>query len=134
MVTIPFKIEIGLVASLHYSSSWVGGGGRSLCISLLSHIISFQAEALKEQSSSRVKLNVTIHAPMVVLPLSTPTQSALVANLGSLTVTNVFCLAADIVRERHGSVSNLDGFLSPTRQPAIVDKMTITLTEIQFGR
>jgi hypothetical protein len=78
---------------------------------------------------------------MVVLPLSsslsptTPTQSAaLVANLGSLTVTNVFYLAADVVRERHGSVSNPDGFLSPTRQPAIVDKMTVTLTEIQFGR
>ena len=100
----------------------------------------FQAEALKEQSSSRVKLNVTIHAPMVVLPLSmtsptTPTQSAaFVANLGSLTVTNKFYLAADVVRERHGSVSNPDGFLSPTRQPAIVDKMAITLTEIQFGR
>ena len=71
---------------------------------------------------------------MVVLPLSTSNQSALIANLGSLTVTNVFRLAADVVRERHGSVTNPDGFLSPKRQPAIVDKMTITLTEIQFGR
>lgn len=89
---------------------------------------------MKEQSSSRVKLDVIIHAPVVVLPLSTPTQCALVANLGSLTVTNVFCLAADVERERHGSVSNPDGFLSPKRQPAIVDKMTITLAKIQFGR
>ena len=71
---------------------------------------------------------------MVVLPLSTSSQSALIANLGSLTVTNGFSLAADVVRERHGSVTNPDGFLSPKRQPAIVDKMTVTLTKIQFGR
>ena len=89
---------------------------------------------MKEQSSSRVKLDVTVHAPVVVLPLSATSQRAFIANLGSLAVSNEFCYASEVVRARHGSVANPDGFLSPKRQPAIVDKMTISLTEIQFGR
>lgn len=93
-----------------------------------------QAEALKEQSSSRVRLNVTIHAPVVVLPLSASSQSALVANLGSLTVKNKFLLASEVVKETGSPPPNSDGFLSPKGVPAIVDKMSIILDSIQLGR
>ena len=91
-----------------------------------------QAEALKEQRSSRVRLKVTIHAPLVLLPLSASSQSALVANLGSLTVTNKFLEASEVAGS--SSASKPSGFVSPTGQKAIVDKMTIRLTSIQLGR
>ena len=91
-----------------------------------------QAEALKEQSSSRVRLNVTIHAPLVLLPLSASSQSALVANLGSLTVTNKFLEACKVAEV--SSASKPSGFVLPTGQKAIVDKMSILVTSIQLGR
>lgn len=93
-----------------------------------------QAEALKEQRSARVKLDVTVHAPLMVLPLSVSSQSALVANLGSLTVTNEFLDAYAVIKETDHSSRSERGFISPTGQKAIVDKMSITLTSIQCGR
>ena len=98
-------------------------------------VYSLQAEALKEQSSSRVKLNVTIHAPLVCLPLSASSQSALVANLGSLKVTNKFLEACAVAEETgSGQPSETRGFVSSSGQKAIVDKMAILLTSIQLGR
>ena len=82
-----------------------------------------------------MKLDIAVQAPLVVLPLSATNQSALVANLGSLVVTNKFLEASEVVKEtRSPSPSDSSGFCSPTGQRAIVDKMNIVLTSIQFGR
>ena len=90
---------------------------------------------MKEQSSSRIRLDVIVHAPLVILPLLATGQSALIANLGSLTVKNTFLEASQVVAAMRGiSPSDEGGFLSPTGERAIVDKMTISLTSIQFGR
>ena len=79
-----------------------------------------------------MRLNVIIQAPLVLLPLSASSQGALVANLGSLTVTNEFLEAYKVAGS--SSASKPSGFVSPTGQKAIVDKMTIQLTSIQLGR
>lgn len=111
--------------------------------------MSLQAEVLKEKSSSRVKLNVIVRAPLLIIPYTvstlsptssplspvSPTQRAFVANLGELLVENVFKLAYDVMPvtaekgERDQSL-----FLSPLGHPAIVDCMTVTISSVQLGR
>lgn len=116
-----------------------------------------QAEALKERSSSRVKLDIIIRAPLLIIPytpspspsLSPPfspppttlplPQRAFVANLGELCVKNVFKLASGVVTK-----TGKDGvgreemyssqFLSSTGVPAVVDCMTVTISSVQLGR
>lgn len=100
----------------------------------------FQAEALKEQS--RVRLDVIILAPVVVVPLSATSQSALVADLGRLEVKNAFLHASTLAASKEevgskfysGRELSLQDFVSSNGQPAIVDQMTISLSSIQLGR
>ena len=93
-----------------------------------------QAEALKENSSSRVRLAVTVQAPLVLVPLSATSQSALVADLGQLTINNKFLLASDsmVGGTRPGVAPN--AFLSSDGLPAIVDCMEVFISSIQLGR
>ena len=93
-----------------------------------------QAEALKENSSSRVRLAVTVQAPLVLIPLSATSQSALVADLGQLTINNKFLLASDpgVGGAKPGVAPN--AFLSSDGLPAIVDCMEVFISSIQLGR
>ena len=93
-----------------------------------------QAEALKENSSSRVHLAVTVQAPLVLIPLSATSQSALVADLGQLKINNKFLLASDpgVGGAKPGVASN--AFLSSDGLPAIVDCMEVFISSIQLGR
>lgn len=108
---------------------------------------SLQAEVLKERSSSRVKLNVVVRAPLLIIPytvsalsptspLSSPTSTterAFMANLGELVVKNEFKLASEVMpgkeEERDQSL-----FLSPLGHPAIMDYMTVTISSVQLQR
>ena len=93
-----------------------------------------KAEALKEQSSSRLRLAVTIHAPLVFIPLSATSQKALVANLGQLDVRNKFLLASDpdVGGARAGIPAS--AFLSSAGLPAIVDCMHVSVSSIRLER
>ena len=93
-----------------------------------------QAEALKENSSSRVRLAVTVQAPLVLIPLSATSQSALVADLGQLKINNKFLLASDpgVGGAKPGVAPN--AFLSSDGLPAIVDCMEVFISSIQLGR
>lgn len=114
-----------------------------------------QAEALKERSSSRVKLNVIIRAPLLVVPYTPPPslsppppssspspsvsqpQRAFVANLGELTVRNVFKLARDVSAEavvEQGEKVDPSLFLSSSGAPAVVDSMSVTISSVQLSR
>ena len=116
--------------------------------------LSAQAEALKERSSSRVKLNVLVRAPLLIIPY-TPTyttsplsplptflpstlspQRAFVANLGELSVKNVFKFASEMAVQTAGEGEKKDVslFLSPFGLPAVVDCMTVTISSVQLGR
>ena len=114
-------------------------------------MVSMQAEALKERSSSRMKLNVIIRAPLLIVPytptstlspLSPPSlpsshpQRAFVANLGELSVKNVFKFARDVSAEsvRQGGQPDPSAFLSPSGLPAVVDCMTVTISSVQLSR
>ena len=122
------------------------GAAAIMCVSL-------QAEALKERSFSRMKLDVVIRAPLLVVPYSPapslslplspqsspsapPTQRAFVANLGELAVRNVFRFASDVVAEElgRGAVGEQSQFLSPSGLPAVVDCMTVTISSVQLHR
>ena len=121
--------------------------------------LSAQAEALRERSSSRVKLNVIIGAPLLVVPYTPPLslspppssssssppppalpprQRAFVANLGELTVRNVFRLASDVAAEKiageQGEKGDQSRFLSSSGCPAVVDCMTVTISSVQLSR
>ena len=119
--------------------------------------LSAQAEALRERSSSRVKLNVIIGAPLLVVPYTPPLslspppssssppppalpshQRAFVANLGELTIRNVFRLASDVAAEKtageQGEKRDQSRFLSSSGCPAVVDSMTVTISSVQLSR
>ena len=119
--------------------------------------LSVQAEALRERSSSRVKLNVIIGAPLLVVPYTPPLslspppssssppppalpphQRAFVANLGELTIRNVFRLASDVAAEKtageQGEKRDQSRFLSSSGCPAVVDCMTVTISSVQLSR
>ena len=78
-----------------------------------------------------MRLEVTVQAPVLVLPLSASSRSALLADLGELRVTNSFLLASDAYSSMK-LPSN--AFLSATDQPAIVDCMDINISSIQLRR
>jgi vacuolar protein sorting-associated protein 13A/C len=124
-----------------------------------SNTASKTAEALRERSSSRVKLNVIIGAPLLVVPYTPPLslspppssssssppppalpprQRAFVANLGELTIRNVFRLASDVAAEKiageQGEKGDQSRFLSSSGCPAVVDCMTVTISSVQLSR
>ena len=121
--------------------------------------LSAQAEALRERSSSRVKLNLIIGAPLLVVPYTPPLslspppssssssppppalpshQRAFVANLGELKIRNVFRLASDVAAEKtageQGEKRDQSRFLSSSGCPAVVDSMTVTISSVQLSR
>ncbi|XP_064396100.1 intermembrane lipid transfer protein VPS13C-like isoform X3 [Halichondria panicea] len=90
------------------------------------------AEALREQSSSRVRLDITVFAPVLVLPLSALSQAAFIADLGRLKVKNNF-LHADSIYE---GTEDFDkgSLVSASGEKALLDKMEVSLSSIQLGR
>ena len=90
-----------------------------------------QADALKEKSSSRIKLSVDIEAPVVLLPLSAASHASFVLDLGRLRVENDFILASSLISRELAGKSN---FLSSCGNPAIVDRMKISLSSLQLGK
>ena len=124
---------------------------RETCIAAYQHFMYthcktfLQAEALKERSSFRVKLNIVICAPLLIIPY-TPTTSplstlsltplphrAFVANLGQLVMRNVFKFASDVAAAE-GKEMDRSSFLSPSGLPAVVDCLTVTISSVQLGR
>ncbi len=93
---------------------------------------SLQAEALREQSSSRIRLDITVLAPVLVLPLSAFSQAAFIADLGRLEVRNNF-LHADPIYEWIEDVDS-SPFVSSSGEKALLDKMEVSLSSIQLGR
>ena len=49
-----------------------------------------QAKALREHSSTRIKLSVSLNAPEITLPLSATSSAAIVVDLGTLTISNKY--------------------------------------------
>ncbi|XP_065179589.1 intermembrane lipid transfer protein VPS13C-like [Sycon ciliatum] len=78
-------------------------------------------EAVREQSGSRIRLDIDVAAPVVVVPLSSESDHSLVLWLGRLTVLNTFV--------RHGDITNSDG-----TSPVVIDDMAIALTDVKVAR
>ncbi|XP_022794312.1 vacuolar protein sorting-associated protein 13A-like [Stylophora pistillata] len=74
-----------------------------------------------QTQSLRISLNVSIQAPLVIIPVSSTSRDALVANLGQLNVSNTFNLA-------HGGKD-------PEGSDAVVlDKMAVELSSVKLLR
>ena len=82
-----------------------------------------------EKSGSKIRLSVSISAPLVVLPLTSTSSSAFVADLGQMEVTNTFLLAEKIAV---GQQLPSEKYLSSGGTPAIVDDMTVDITSVQL--
>ena len=89
-----------------------------------------QADALKEKSSSRIRLILEVQAPVVLIPLSASSSSALILDLGLIKVKNTFILARSLVGEGLDEAR----FTSSEGHPAIIDQMNISVSSIQLGR
>ena len=77
-------------------------------------------KAFKLQSS-RNSLSVSIQAPLIVIPVSSTSHDALVANLGHLSVSNSFDLVHD-GKDPSGS------------DAVVVDNMVVQLSAVQLSR
>ena len=85
-------------------------------------VFSFSSQIQSYQSqSSRVSLSVSIQAPLIIVPVSSTSQHALVANLGLLSLSNSFNL---VTGGTHPSGSDA----------VIVDNMVVELTSVQLAR
>jgi hypothetical protein len=96
-----------------------------------------------------VKLNVVVRAPLLIVPYTpaaslspalsplsppaSPPLRAFVANLGELSVKNVFKLASEGTTGE-GKETESSRFLSPLGFPAVVDCMTLNISSVQLGR
>ncbi|KAH0512058.1 Vacuolar protein sorting-associated protein 13C [Microtus ochrogaster] len=70
------------------------------------------------QRSFRVSVNIDLKAPVIVIPQSSVSTSAVVVDLGLIRVHNQFCL-----------VSGED-----TASPPVIDKMEVQLTKLKLSR
>ena len=86
---------------------------------------------MRERNTSRVKLDMIINAPIIVIPSSTANDSSdiLVINLGRLEATNQF-----ITGSQYSSEVNVSELVSSTDQPAIMDKLSLKVTSIKFHK
>lgn len=74
-----------------------------------------------QTQSSRISLSVSIQAPLIVIPVSSNSLDALVANLGHLSVSNTFNLVHD-------------GEDPSGRDAVVVDNMAVELSSVQLSR
>ena len=80
----------------------------------------FQIQSLQTQSS-RISLKVSIQAPEVIIPVSSTSRDALVANLGHLSMSNTFNLAHD-GKDPEGS------------DTVVIDNMVVELSSVKLSR
>lgn len=67
-----------------------------------------------------------LHAPEIVVPLSSTSCSAVIADLGKLELNNQFCWANQIYSQSVHDSTELCG--------AVVDVMTVKLSDVQLYR
>lgn len=88
----------------------------------LSWLFSFSLQIQNLQTqSSRISLSVSIQAPLIVIPVSSTSLDALVANLGHLSVSNSFNLV-HAGEDPSGS------------DAVVVDNMVVELSSVQLLR
>lgn len=79
-----------------------------------------QIQNLQSQSS-RISLSITIQAPLIIIPVSSTSFDAIVANLGQLRISNSFNLV-------------LAGEDPSGSDAVVVDKMVVELSSVQLLR
>lgn len=72
-----------------------------------------------QETAPRVKLDISMKAPVIVIPQNSRSHAMLLADLGKLKVISLF---------------ELSGAVSPSGVPAVMEKMQITLTNVQLQR
>ncbi len=72
-----------------------------------------------------MRLDVTIIAPVLILPLGALSNAAFIADLGKLSVTNQFL---------HATSDSGESLVSASGEKALLDRMAISLSSIQLGR
>lgn len=82
--------------------------------------LSLQIQNLQYQSS-RISLSITIQAPLIIIPVSSTSLDAVVANLGQLRISNSFNLV-------------LAGEDPSGSDAVVVDKMVVELSSVQLLR
>lgn len=82
------------------------------------------AEAAKQsavaayEQASRIKLNIKIKAPIILVPVHSRSFEAIVIDLGNLKITNIF--------------NNLD--VKSDHGPAVIDEMKVELSDVKLSK
>lgn len=71
------------------------------------------------QRSAKVKLDIVLHAPIIVVPQHSQSSNGLLFDLGCLKVNNSFLLKKQRLNDK---------------TPVILDKLLVTLTNIKMSR
>lgn len=82
------------------------------------------AEAAKQnvvaayEQATRIKMNIKIKAPIILVPVHSKSLEAIVVDLGNLTITNL--------------INNLD--VKSERGPAVIDEMKVELSDVKLSK
>ena len=89
------------------------------------------AAAAKSSSSNRIGLNILIEAPSVLIPLDCKSKDVFILDVGNFKALNSFHFASDI----YGSPEDIDDrWKTHDGDPAVVDKMKVTFSDLQINR
>ena len=72
------------------------------------------------QKAPRIQLDIQLQAPIVVVPQHSRSDNAIVADLGNISLANSFRI--------------VDGKVSAVGMPAVLEEMSIHMTDLKFVR
>ena len=94
------------------------------------YLLFFQADVIKESSSSRLKLVLLVQAPVLVVPLTSSSSSAFILDFGTIKARNKFLFTRTLAE----AGPKEDGFATDDNCEAIVDQMEVSLESVLLGR
>lgn len=86
------------------------------------HVLPHTQVQEQHRNGKRIKLNIVVEAPEVVVPVQSDSYHTLVVDLGKISVSNSFCLV------------QVEGGDELTKKSAIAEAMEVKLSNMQVSR
>ena len=86
---------------------------------------------MKENRGARVRLDIELDGPLIIVPRNDQSDERLEANLGTLVVSNRFKYAKHLLEDKHISVEDISD--NPDF-PAVIDCMKVELQMLKVTR
>lgn len=86
---------------------------------------------MKENRGARIRMDIELEGPVVIVPRNEQSEERLEADLGTLVVSNRFKYAKHLLEERNLPV---DGISDNPDFPAVIDCMKVELQRLKVTR